>query len=191
MIEGDRLPRIRGMRVDLRPLGPADVDSLFEIFGDPQVTRYWSTPALPDRAAAVALLDTIDDGFETRTLLQWGIARRDDDAVVGTVTLAGVDPSNRRAEIGFALGRDHWGRGLAAEGVGLVLGFAFATLGLNRIEAEVDPGNEASLRLVEAAGFQREGLLRERCIVGGRVDDAYLYALLAREWPQATGEKNR
>ena len=64
-----------------------------------------------------------------------------------------------------------------------LIGFAFGELGLNRLEADIDPRNLASARSLESLGFTREGLLRERWIVNGEVSDTALYGLLAREWP--------
>ena len=66
--------------------------------------------------------------------------------------------------------------------------FAFEELGLRRIEADVDPRNEASIRLLERLGFQREGYLRERWLVDQEINDTVFYGLLRREWLGATGE---
>ena len=63
-----------------------------------------------------------------------------------------------------------------------MIGFAFSRLGLRRLEADVDPRNVASLRLLERFGFKREGLLRERYCMNAELQDAVLLALLRREW---------
>ncbi len=174
-------------RLRLRPLTPADVAALFTVFSDPVVMRYWSSAPLADEAAAAALLAQIQEGFSTRTLLQWGVARRADDAVIGTCTLYAFSAQNRRAEIGYALGSAHWGQGHASEALGRLLAFAFAPetdggLGLHRVEADIDPRNAASARVLERQNFQREGYLRERWCVNGEITDSALYGLLAREW---------
>lgn len=135
-------------------------------------------------ADARALLDDIQACFAAKSLFQWGVARREDDWVIGTCTLYHLDGRNRRAEIGFALGREHWGRGLMQEALGALLGYAFDTLNLHRVEADVDPGNAASLRLLERLGFVREGMMRERWLVGGGVQDSVILGLLRREWSE-------
>ena len=101
-----QLPTIDAPRVTLRWISSDDVDALYNIFSNHEVMRYWSTPPLPDRNAAVELLDEIHDGFRRQSLLKWGVARRSDDALIGTTTLYNLDFSNRRAEMGYALGRD-------------------------------------------------------------------------------------
>lgn len=179
----DALPAIDAPRVRLRALEPEDVDALFAVFGDPEVMRYGSRPALADRAAAAAYLAGIHEGFADRSLFQWGIERRADGAVIGTVTLFSLSAQNRRAELGYMLGRAHWGQGLAREAVDAVIDHAFAPdgLGLARLEADIDPRNAASAKLLERLGFRLEGTLRDRWIVNGEVSDSGLYGLLARE----------
>ena len=176
------LPTLDTARLRLRPLASADAPALFAVFGDAEVCRYWSRPALPERAAADALLREIERGFATRTLLQWGIAERATDAVVGTCTLAALSAEHRRAEIGYALGRAAWGRGYAAEALPALVRFAFGALDLRRLEADVDPRNARSIRVLERLGFVREGYQRERYEMQGEIQDAVLYGLLRREW---------
>jgi RimJ/RimL family protein N-acetyltransferase len=191
MINADRLPTLASSRVALRWLTEEDVDALLGIFSHPEVMRYWSSPPLPDRDAARRLLEHIHDSFHRRTLFQWGIARREDDLVIGTCTLLHLDTDNRRAEIGFALGREHWGRGYINEALVALLGFAFGELDLHRIEADVDPRNAASIRTLERLGFQREGYLRERWLVNGEAQDSLLFGLLRREWLRLSSESPR
>ena len=68
------------------------------------------------------------------------------------------------------------------EALPLMIDFAFSRLGLRRLEADVDPRNVASLRLLERFGFKRDGFLRERYCVNDELQDAVLLALLRREW---------
>ena len=182
MIHSPTLPEVRAERVKLRWLTEADVPSLFAVFSDPEVMRYWSSEPMADPGEAEALLDDIRAHFAAGTLFQWGVALTGDDRVVGTCTLSNLDGRNRRGEIGYALAREQWGKGLMGEALTALLDYAFTTLGLHRIEADVDPGNAASLRLLGRLGFRREGLLRERWLVGGRAHDSVMLGLLGREW---------
>lgn len=182
MIHSSTLPEVRAERVKLRWLTEADVPSLFAIFSDPEVMRYWSSEPMTDPGEAKALLDDVHAHFEARTLFQWGVALAGDDRVVGTCTLSRLDGQNRRGEIGYALAREQWGKGLMGEALTALLDYAFTELALHRIEADVDPGNAASLRLLERLGFTCEGMLRERWLVGGRAHDSVMLGLLGREW---------
>jgi [ribosomal protein S5]-alanine N-acetyltransferase len=176
------LPRLPSQRLSLRPLRESDADALFSIFGDAEVMRHWSSPPWTSIDQATALVQGLREDFEARSLFQWGIALADSDTVVGTATLHRLDSANRRAELGYALGRAHWGRGLAREALQCLLAHAFGELRLHRMEADTDPRNARSCALLERLGFAREGLLRERWIVDGEVSDSALYGLLARDW---------
>ncbi|MGH9961254.1 MAG: GNAT family N-acetyltransferase, partial [Pyrinomonadaceae bacterium] len=70
------LPTINASRVSLRWISEDDVDALYRIFSNSEVMRYWSTPPLADRNAAVKLLHEIHDDFGRQAFLKWGIARR-------------------------------------------------------------------------------------------------------------------
>lgn len=169
-------------RLDLRQPTADDAPALFSIFGDPGVTRYWSHPAFTEPAQAESLVTEILSLAAEGSLYQWVVALRASGEVVGTCTLARIDRMHRRAELGYALGRVHWGRGLASEAVAAVMRYAFERLDLHRLEADVDPRNAASLRLLERFGFRPEGLLRERYHVAGEIQDAAIHGLLRTEW---------
>lgn len=182
MIHADSLPTLLRGRLLLRALTAEDAPSLFAIFSDPEVMRYWSHRPFNRPSQAVDYLAEIRQGFESKTLFQWGLARAEDDLVIGTCTLWQLDPRNQRAEVGFALARDHWGQGWMSDGLTTLIGYSFSTLGLRRLEADVDPANAASIALLERMGFVREGLMRERWLVEGVASDSVFLGLLRKDW---------
>jgi RimJ/RimL family protein N-acetyltransferase len=179
-------------RLRLRPPEPADAAALLAVFADPAVTRYWSSPPWTaiDQAEAQISADAADlaEGTAMRLAIVPAVPARAgaDGPLLGTVSLFHLDPGNRRAEIGYALGRPAWGQGYGQEAVRALVGHAFGALDLNRLEADVDPRNQASARLLERLGFRPEGLLRERWIVAGEVSDSAVYGLLRAEWDGVT-----
>lgn len=178
----DRLPTLAAPRLQLRWIEAADLEDLYGVFSDPEVMRFWSHTAWPHRDEASIYLEAIHRGFDQGDLLQWGIALRGDNRIVGTTTLYAIDQGQGRAELGFALARDHWGRRYAREALTVLMDHAFGPMGLRRIEADVDPRNQASLRTLEALGFRREGYLRQRWQVAGELQDSVLMGLLASDW---------
>lgn len=180
MVVDARPPILEAKRVRLRPFRAGDRDNLFELFSDPSVARYWSQPPWTDRSQADAWLAGALDGSNPTTL-QWVMADRDTDDLLGTVTLFGLRADQQRAEIGYSLRSELWGRGLAREAVTRAIEFGFDDLGLRRFEADVDPRNDASIGLLTRLGFVREGMLRERWVVGGEVCDTAFFGLLARD----------
>lgn len=176
------LPVLEGARLRLRAFRDDDADALFSIYSDARVMRYWSFPAWTERRQAEEKLALIARQVRDTDIHPWAIADGQDDRLIGGVTLFAIDRTNRRGEIGYNLHPDRQGQGLAGEAVRLVLRYAFDELGLERIEADIDPRNEASCRFVEKLGFAREGLLRRRWRVGDEVCDTALYGLLREEY---------
>ena len=169
-------------RLTLRFLSEADVPALYDMFSNPEVMRYWSRPPWTDKSQAQEMLVSTKEGYRTGGALQLGIERNDDHKLVGLCNLHYFDIPSRRAEIGYVLDRPYWGSGYMHEALQALLQYAFITLDLNRLEADIDPRNLASARTLERLGFQKEGHLRERWIVDGEVSDTWLYGLLRREW---------
>lgn len=176
------LPTLDGERIVLRHPRGADLDDLYALFASADVTRYWSHGPWQARHQAEAYLRDIHAGAASGQLLQWAITLRGEDRLIGTVTLYAFAREHARCEIGFALHPSHWGRGLAREAVSTVLAHAIHALGIQRIKADADPDNAASLRLLESLGFRREGHARERYRLGGNTQDSVLLGLLAREF---------
>ena len=186
---GTHLPALRAPRLTLRTLIEADVADVLAVFSDPRVLRYWDGPLMTTHQDAMQYIERIHYGFRRRELMQWGIADAATDAVIGTCTLAHLSITHERAEIGFALRQNRWGQGLGSEAVTAAIDFAFKELGLHRVEADVDPRNERSLRLLERLGFRREGYLRERYCMNGERQDAVMMAVLQSEWRPRTTDQ--
>jgi [ribosomal protein S5]-alanine N-acetyltransferase len=105
----------------------------------------------------------------------WAIAV-DDEAVGGIGLQLGQDIERVSAEVGYWLGQDHWGGGLATAALQSVTAHAFARYGLTRIFAVPFAANAASIRVLEKAGYVLEGHLRRSAIKDGVVCDQRLYA---------------
>jgi RimJ/RimL family protein N-acetyltransferase len=182
MIGGDSLPTLDAPRIRLRWLTASDVDGLFAVFSDPRMMRYWSTPPMQERTEAEALLLKIHRQFADKSGFQWGVERKDDGRLLGTCTLFHIDERNMRAEIGYCLHSEHWKQGYMGEALTALFDHAFGPMKLRRLEADIDPRNGNSMRIVGRLGFSKEGLLRERWNVGGEIQDSAFLGLLAREW---------
>ena len=188
-MDSSTLPIITTERLVLRWVSENDIDSLYEVFSDPQVMRYWSTPPYTNREDAVKLQREIAAGNENNTMIKWGLALRESDHLIGTTTLFNLSLENGRAELGYAMGHAHWGKGYMNEALQALLFHAFEVMNIRRLEADVDPRNTASIRTLERLGFQREGYLRERWHVNGEIQDAFFFGLLRREFkPRAATE---
>ncbi|QTN21595.1 GNAT family N-acetyltransferase [Rhizobacter sp. AJA081-3] len=181
------ITHIEAERIALRPVAATDLPALLAINGDPQVTQFlpyatWSS--LDDGAAWLARMEALG---ATGTGQQLVVVRRADVAVIGTLLLFKHDAGSQRLELGYVLGRAHWGQGLMREALQAVCSQLFGTLGVRRIEAEVNPANVASCRLLARVGFTLEGTLRQRWVGKGITYDTQVFGCLSHEWPQGAG----
>ena len=182
MFAFEHLP-FRTARLLLRPYRASDAPAVFAIFSDTKVMQYWSTPPWTDIEQAHAAIASDLQAQESGEALRLGIERVADGALIGQCTLFNLSANCRRAEIGYCLASSAWGQGYMDEALRALVDYGFGSLNLNRIEADIDPRNEASARSLERLSFVREGLLRQRWIVDGVVSDSALYGLLAQDWP--------
>lgn len=179
-------PVLRTERLRLRPFAAADADPLFALHSNTSVMRYWGSPPWTEPARAERFLATCRKLADEGTGARVAVDRVSDGAFVGWCGLAEWNPVFRSASFGYCLDEAMWGHGYATEAARALLGWAFDTLDLNRVQAEVDTRNPASARVLEKAGFVREGTLREDCVVNGDVSDSWVYGLLRREWRAST-----
>ena len=145
----------------------------------------------PDLAVALGVDAPSAEGLARRidappqaggTVRSAAIADRDDDSFAGMVVLRHLEADHARAEVGFWVVPAARRRGLAEHAVGLLIGWAFAELGLERIELTTTPDNRAAAALAHKLGFTHEGVLRSRDIEHGRRVDIVWFGLLRDEW---------
>ena len=177
------LPELETERLLLRKMRLDDADAMFAYASDPEVTRYvlWDTHrSIKD---SESFLRFATEGYERGDFGGWGIVLKDSGAFVGTCGIdVGYAPEHARAELGYVLSREHWGKSLMPEAARAVIRFGFRRMGLNRVEARCIAENTASARVMEKAGMNYEGTLREREFIKGTYRDIKLYSILRREY---------
>jgi RimJ/RimL family protein N-acetyltransferase len=171
-------------RLLLRWMDERDVAAHYAVFSDPQVTRYWSRGPWTDIAQSAEAIAATMAAYADGSGLRLGIELRTTGELIGNVSLHHFVDASRRCEIGYALGSKHWGQGYVTEALEAMIRHGFDTLGLNRIEADIDPRNIGSARVLEKLGFRKEGHMPERWIVGGETADTAFYGLLRRYWDE-------
>ncbi len=175
------LPTINTGRLILRPLELGDAEALFRIFSDSEVMKYWNTPPWSSFDDARAFINSSTDSMKYQKAITLGIFLKSTGELIGKCMLFSYEQESKRAEIGFGIGTQHWGQGFVAEAGKALLEYGFDTLGLRRVEAEIDPENVSSAKALERLGFIKEGLLRQRWEINGIVSDSALYGLLASD----------
>jgi len=166
-------------RVRLEPPRPAHHDELVALARDwRRYHRPWVYLTTAEETWT-RYFQRLQDGH----LAGYLVRARDTGALVGVVNLSEIVRGPlQSAYMGFYGSAAHAGRGLMREGVALVLAEAFRRLKLHRVEANVQPANRRSLRLVRAVGFRREGFSPRYLKIGGRWRDHERWALTVEDW---------
>lgn len=173
---------LEGPRLRLRAVEAADVEAIRGWHNDPALRdaqRGYPFPVSPPMEEAwLARAQRGDGGGAT-----FAVTRRDDGALIGFTLLDEIDWRARTARFGIAIGEaSARGRGLGRETLGLMLGYGFLTLNLDRIWLEVVAFNARAIALYDAAGFRREGCLRRHAYAAGHHHDVLVLGLLRDEW---------
>ena len=180
------LPELETERLLLRKMRLDDAEAMFVYASDPEVTRYVLFETHRSVEDSKSFLRLALEGYERGDFGGWGVVLKDSGAFVGTCGMdAGYAPEHARAELGYVLSREHWGRGLMPEAVRAVIRFGFGRMGLNRVQARCIAENVASARVMEKAGMAYEGTLRESEFIKGAYRDMKLYSILRREYRPA------
>jgi RimJ/RimL family protein N-acetyltransferase len=173
---------ITAPRLQMHRLLRSDLEGLYAVNSDPQVTQYLPYKAWTSSADAEAWYLRMEKLQQDGTAIQWVIARNDSLMAIGTCLLFRYEQGSECAELGYVLGRAYWGQGWMSEALGAAINWIFSSTPLRRLEAYVDGRNAASSRLLSRIGFVSEGTLRERWQVGTALTDANIYGLLRRDW---------
>ncbi|HYF61553.1 MAG TPA: GNAT family N-acetyltransferase [Herpetosiphonaceae bacterium] len=177
-------PVLETERFVLRPFTADDTDATFRIMSDPQVTRYFGRFTMTERAHAVERIERIQAAFAERRGIRWAIAPRQGGELIGSCGFWRIDAEHFRAEIGYELAPEVWGRGVMPEALQAALGFGFAKMRLHSVEANIDPANTGSRRVLEKLGFAQEGYFRENYYIPDedRFSDTATFSLLSGDW---------
>ncbi len=182
MISFDPFPTLETPRLILRQLYPSDAEAVFRNHSDPQVARYLGRDPDSTIDPTLARLQLVFDGVRDGTAIRWGITLRDDPTLMGTVGFWKWNKPSFCAELGYEIGPAYWNKGYMTEAVTAAIRFGFDHLELHRAEANIDPANDGSRRVLEKLGFTREALLRENWFYCGRFLDSAIYGLLKNEF---------
>jgi ribosomal-protein-alanine N-acetyltransferase len=181
-------PVLETARLRLRAVQPDDVADVFRIRADERVMRYFGSPPITSLEEAARQIHGFATSFEERTGIRWAITWRGEDRLLGTLGFWRIDKPHFRAEVGYDLAADCWGQGIMAEALGAVLTWGFTTMHLHSVEAQIDPANHGSRRVLEKCGFVQEGYFRENYYCEGQFTDTAVFSLLGSVWLKHTNQ---
>jgi ribosomal-protein-alanine N-acetyltransferase len=180
--------RLEGPRIVVRSSGPSDAPGFVAYFERNRAHLAPWEPSRPDGFFTEPFwterLRSYVQERELGTSHRLGIVEQGKNTLIGLVSLTSIVARAPiwNARVGYSLDHAHEGRGLMTEALGLVIRYAFDGLGLKRLLAGFMPQNTRSARVLERAGFVREGYHREFFFVGGRWEDHVETSLINRAW---------
>jgi RimJ/RimL family protein N-acetyltransferase len=179
------VPTITRGLITLRKPHLDDTQAVFEGCQDPLIPRFTAISTDYSMAHALDYVQRTDASVRTQRELPFVIeyGNGDDRVFAGTISFHSLSVKNSVGELGYWMTSSMRGKGIATTAARMLTDYGFATIGFQRIEGIVDRDNVASLKLLDSAGYQREGLLRKKISRDdGRQVDMYIYAALPEDW---------
>ena len=167
---------LTGSKVQLRPWTPADAGDVLAACQDVEIQRWTTIPSPYTSADAVAYVSEVAPALWAQGGAVFAVIDRATGGLAGSIGAHGI--RDGVAHVGYWTVPAVRGRGLASDALRTLTGWFLREGGTARVELVVEPANTGSVRVAEAAGFTREGLLRQRLVLRGRRADVAMYSML-------------
>jgi [ribosomal protein S5]-alanine N-acetyltransferase len=170
-------PILRTKGLLLRSFDDRDLDNVFLGLSHPEVTRYYGVH-YTSRESAKNQMSWFAELRDNGTGIWWAACSPDDNLFYGAAGFNNLNKEHKKAEIGFWLMPEFWGRGMMREAIGAIVDYGFGFLGLHRIEAMVEKENGNCKRVMAKLDFLHEGTLHECEVKNGKWISLDIYAKL-------------
>jgi len=177
-IDFSPFPTLETERLVLREINIGDAPQILAMRSDERVMQYFDRPRDTTIADATATIQKRIDNLRSNSGINWAITLKNDDVLIGDIAFWRIDKEHYRAEIGYMLHPDFQGMGLMREAMTKAIDYAFNILQVHSIEANVNPKNQASIKLLERNSFVREAYFRENFYYNGKFLDSAIYSLV-------------
>ena len=169
---------LEGKNVNLRVMEKEDLPLFAEWFNKPEVFGEYNPLHQMSRIEAEKMLE---NPLELKPFI---IEKKDGSKIGFVAHFYVLHPAGRQLEIGYSLVPSERGKGYCSEAVKIMVDYLFLSKETMRIQAQTDPRNVASQKVLEKVGFKKEGTLRKNFFMRGEWRDAYVYGILREEWQQ-------
>ncbi len=170
-------PKLKTERLELRLIQPSDAAFILQGLSDTRVTKYYAVH-FDTLEAVQAQMKFYEQLLADGTGAWWAFSLKESEGLIGACGFSSLEAEHQKAEIGFWLLPEFWGKGYTSEAARAIIKYGFGSMNLNRIEAIVEGGNEQSESVLKKLGFEYEGRLREREIKNGQYIDLIYYSIL-------------
>lgn len=174
----DSFPEIHTARLILRQVKTTDVDSIFRLRNESVSGEFTARPPFESKKEALELIEKMADAYHNSNGISWAITQKGNDMMIGSTGFWRIERENYRAEIGYAILPEFENRGIMTEACLAIIKYGFDHLTIHSIEANIHPRNIASERILQKAGFVKEGYFKQNYYYNGRFDDTATYGLI-------------
>ena len=174
----EEFPKLESERLIYRSFHETDALKLFELRSDEKVMNYMDVYKHQSVEDATKMIEGINSSFAEKKGVNWVLEEKSSKRFIGYFGFWRLMKDHCRAEIGYVLSPDFWRKGYMSETMNTLADFGFNKLGLHSIEANVNPKNKSSIKLLEKSGFKKEAHFRENYFFNGRYLDSIIYCLL-------------
>ena len=171
-----KIPVIKTERFFLRKISYEDTDDMYEYSCEARTSEYLLWSPHPERFYTYEYIRSLQNAYKHGEFYDWAIICRDSGKMIGTVGYSEIYFEDDRAEVGYVINPEYWGRGVATECLSAITAFGFERLGFHRLEARIMVGNDASMRVAEKCGYAFEGVHKDMLLVKGEYRDIAFYA---------------
>lgn len=171
-------PLLHTERLVLRELTENDAQAILSCFSNPDVLRHYGQKPLTSLEQVKQIIQNFSNNFKEKHGIKWGISVQGQEEIIGTIGFQDWSVEHKKADISYALFPNSWGQGYAKEAVRKVISYGFQEMNLVRIGAIVFTENEASNKLLEALGFEKEGVLRNFMHQNNMPYDTNIYSFI-------------
>lgn len=173
-----QIPELRTERLKLRGFTLQDAPAVTELCSEWDIAAtVASIPHPYEQSMAEEWIGTHQEAFQQGKAVAFAVTTIDEERLVGAIDIH-INATHHLGEVGYWIGKPFWNRGYATEALKAVIGYAFKTLHLNRVQARHMTKNPASGRVMEKAGMQNEGVLRQSLYRWESFEDAAMYSIL-------------
>lgn len=173
-------PELTTARLRLRCINKSDAKEILVLRTNKDVLLFLGRDPMVSEKEAFTFIELVLDTLQKNEGILWAITHKDSDKLIGTIGFWRIIKDHHRAEVGYQLSPEEWGKGIMKEALLTVIDYGFKTIKLHSIEANIHPDNIASAALLNACGFIREGYFRESYHHNGNFSDSAIYSLVTR-----------
>lgn len=174
----DPFPILETNRIILRSIKEDDIPGIYTFYSRSDTLKNIARDLFTKKEQAIERVNLFHKNYEERKAIWWTFTEKPKDEFIGFGGMFEISTESNKAEIGYGLLPDYWGKGIMSEVVEKMVDFGFNDMKLHKIYGRISPGHKASIRILEKLGFKKEGEFKDDEFAQNKYFDTAIYALI-------------